>query len=149
MIYAKSEDVIRAKPEEVYRLLKDITMWPEIFPPCQKAKVLSFENNIEMIELTALTKGKLFSWTSKRVHNDKEMNISFQQTVPTPPLVYMKGTWHVEPEGENTKVILIHEFRLKWNFCEKLLGMIARKFFVDSNSEREIKGLKEFCERSH
>lgn len=148
MTNARSECVIHAEPEKVYEGLKNITMWTDIFPPCQKARVISWKDGVELVELTALTKGKLFSWTSKRIHNDKELSISFQQMEPAYPLGYMSGIWSVQPYQGQSKVILTHEFEVKWKLFRKFTGFIAKKFFVDANSEREVRGLKEYCERT-
>ncbi|WP_054750312.1 type II toxin-antitoxin system RatA family toxin [Ruminiclostridium josui] len=82
MHYTESTIEIKADADEVYEAIKDVSRWPEIFPPCQAAKILKAEKNRIEVEMTAITKNKEFKWKSERVYDDEKKIVTFRQYEP-------------------------------------------------------------------
>lgn len=148
MFRTKNVITINSQASKVYDAIKNISIWPLIFPPCESVKIESFENNIEIVRITAKTKNKSFSWLSKRIHIDKDNCVEFEQLEPATPLSYMSGAWTVQSIGDCSRVFLTHEFRVKPQVCKFIIGWVAKKFFVEANSKKELRGLKYYCENN-
>lgn len=148
MYYTESNVIIHADAKEVYNIVKDVCKWPEIFPPCKCVKILKEEDQRIEIELTAITRKKEFSWKSERIYDDKNRTVFFRQFEPAKPLKFMTGKWIVEESNGNSLVKLTHEFDVNVKYFKRLLSFIARVFFIDTNSERELNGLKLYLERN-
>jgi len=149
MIHTISKGFINADADEVYSVLKNIKMWPEIFPPCQNTRIIKKTKAYEVVEITSFTKGKTSSWESQRVFKDENREISFKQLKTAKPLSIMQGIWIVLPKEVGTEVVLKHTFCIKPLILQFFLGRIIKKFFVDANSDNEIAGLKKYCERGN
>lgn len=148
MIYAVSKGIIYAEADDVYAVLKNIDIWPEIFPPCLNTKIISSYKVSEIVEITSLTKGKTSSWRSQRVFRNEQRKILFRQIKPAKPLSLMHGIWIVVPHENYTEVVLKHRFNIKPFILHLLIGRIVKRFFVDANSDNEIIGLKKYCEEA-
>lgn len=149
MYETSSQISIKAPLNKVYEAIKDVSKWPEIFPPCQSVNIERESDNELVMKITALTKGKLFSWISIRRADDPNYTVDFQQLKPVSPLVFMSGSWICKAHGDNTHVELIHTFDLKSIRFKRVLSWIAKCFFIDSNSVRELRGLKTYLERGN
>ncbi len=148
MIYTVSKGTIYAEADAVYSVLKNIAIWPDIFPPCQKTRIISSYKDSEIVEITSLTNGKTSSWRSQRVFRDDERKVFFRQLKTAKPLSLMQGIWIVVPHDNCTEVILKHRFNIKPFILHVLIGRIVKKYFVDANSDNEIAGLKRYCEEA-
>ncbi len=147
MYETSSQINIKAPVNKVYGAVKDVSKWPEIFPPCQSVNIESESDNELIMKITALTKGRLFSWLSIRKADDRNYRVNFQQLEPVTPLIYMSGSWNCEVCGDNTRVELIHTFDLKSLRFKRILAWVIKCFFINSNSVRELRGLKTYLER--
>src|SRR5208337_1096442 len=79
--------------ETAFHLCLDVANWPEVFPPCLDAKVLTETETSQHIALTAKANGNVFSWESKRQIDRNKHRIEFFQAKPSPLVKFMKGSW--------------------------------------------------------
>ncbi|WP_406436113.1 aromatase/cyclase [Streptomyces sp. NBC_00631] len=134
------EITISAPAAEVYRLIADVANWPRIFPPTIYVDHLERSGNEELIGIWATANGQAKNWTSRRVLDPEGLRITFRQTVSTPPVASMGGTWIIEPAGEGTsRVRLLHDYTA---VDDDPAGLAWIDEAVDRNSRSELAALK-------
>ncbi|MEV5955430.1 aromatase/cyclase [Streptomyces sp. NPDC051987] len=134
------EITISAPAAEVYRLIADVANWPRIFPPTIYVDHLERSGNEELIGIWATANGQAKNWTSRRVLDPEGLRITFRQTVSTPPVASMGGTWIIEPLDEGTsRVRLLHDYTA---VDDDPAGLAWIDEAVDRNSRSELAALK-------
>ncbi|MEU9413211.1 aromatase/cyclase [Streptomyces sp. NPDC048281] len=134
------EITVSAPAAEVYRLIADVANWPRIFPPTIYVDHLERSGNEELIGIWATANGEAKNWTSHRVLDPERLRITFRQTVSTPPVASMGGTWIIEPAGEGaSRVRLLHDYTA---VDDDPAGLAWIDEAVDRNSRSELAALK-------
>ncbi|MER6225876.1 aromatase/cyclase [Streptomyces sp. 900105755] len=134
------EITVSAPAAEVYRLIADVANWPRIFPPTIYVDHLERSGNEELIGIWATANGEAKNWTSRRVLDPEGLRITFRQTVSTPPVASMGGTWIIEPAGEGaSRVRLLHDYTA---VGDDPAGLAWIDEAVDRNSRSELAALK-------
>ncbi|MFE3169379.1 aromatase/cyclase [Streptomyces sp. NPDC059224] len=134
------EVTISAPAAEVYRLIADVANWPRIFPPTIYVDHLERSADQELIGIWATANGEAKNWTSRRVLDPAGLRITFRQTVSTPPVASMGGTWIIEPLDEATaRVRLLHDYTA---VDDDPAGLAWIDEAVDRNSRSELAALK-------
>ncbi|MER6539539.1 aromatase/cyclase [Streptomyces sp900105755] len=134
------EIMVSAPAAEVYRLIADVANWPRIFPPTIYVDHLERSGNEELIGIWATAGGEAKNWTSRRVLDPERLRITFRQTVSTPPVATMGGTWIIEPAGEGaSRVRLLHDYTA---VGDDPAGLAWIDEAVDRNSRSELAALK-------
>ncbi|MFD4503893.1 aromatase/cyclase [Streptomyces sp. NPDC058457] len=131
---------ISAPATEVYRLIADVANWPRIFPPTIYVDHLERSGDEELIGIWATANGEAKNWTSRRVLDPEALRITFRQTVSTPPVASMGGTWIIEPADEGaSRVRLLHDYTA---VDDDPAGLAWIDEAVDRNSRSELAALK-------
>ncbi|MER7181910.1 aromatase/cyclase [Streptomyces hyaluromycini] len=131
---------ISAPAAEVYRLIADVANWPRIFPPTIYVDHLERSGSEELIGIWATANGEAKNWTSRRVLDPEALRITFRQTVSTPPVASMGGTWIIEPAGAGvSRVRLLHDYTA---VDDDPAGLAWIDEAVDRNSRSELAALK-------
>lgn len=131
---------VQAPAPVVYRLLADVTNWPQMFPPSVHVEYLERSGRHERIQIWATANGEAKTWTSRRELDPDVMRIEFRQERSTPPVGAMGGTWIVEPVSEDQcHVRLLHDYRAVDDDPANL-DWIEQA--VDRNSGSELGALK-------
>ncbi|MGW3131960.1 aromatase/cyclase [Streptomyces sp. NPDC001123] len=134
------EVTISAPAAEVYRLIADVANWPRIFPPTIYVDHLERSGNEELIGIWATANGEAKNWTSRRVLDPEGLRITFRQTVSTPPVASMGGTWIIEPlDTATSRVRLLHDYTA---VGDDPAGLAWIDEAVDRNSRSELAALK-------
>ena len=134
------EITVSAPAAEVYRLIADVANWPRIFPPTIYVDHLERSGNEELIGIWATANGAAKNWTSRRVLDPDGLRITFRQTVSTPPVASMGGTWIIEPLGAAaSRVRLLHDYTA---VDDDPAGLAWIDEAVDRNSRSELAALK-------
>jgi aromatase len=134
------EITVSAPAAEVYRLIADVANWPRIFPPTIYVDHLERSGNEELIGIWATANGEAKNWTSRRVLDPEGLRITFRQTVSTPPVASMGGTWIIEATGEGaSRVRLLHDYTA---VGDDPAGLAWIDEAVDRNSRSELAALK-------
>lgn len=134
------EITISAPAAEVYRLIADVANWPRIFPPTIYVDHLERSAGQELIGIWATANGEAKNWTSHRVLDPAGLRITFRQTVSTPPVASMGGTWIIEPlDDGSARVRLLHDYTA---VGDDPAGLAWIDEAVDRNSRSELAALK-------
>ncbi|MGW2687989.1 aromatase/cyclase [Streptomyces sp. NPDC001414] len=134
------EITISAPAAEVYRLIADVANWPRIFPPTIYVDHLERSAGQELIGIWATANGEAKNWTSRRVLDPDGLRITFRQTVSTPPVASMGGTWIIEPlDDGSARVRLLHDYTA---VGDDPAGLAWIDEAVDRNSRSELAALK-------
>ncbi|VTT23656.1 hypothetical protein [Streptococcus gordonii] len=148
MIKTCSEIVINSETSKAFNAIVDVSLWPEMFQPCQEVILNSTSNSEQIMTVKAKSIFKVHSWRSKRLINYSNYVIDFKQLETVYPIVNMLGSWEFKVEGNVTRVKLMHCFSVsvKNKILEKIIEILIKKIYVDRNSQRELRGLKKYCE---
>ncbi|MER5264945.1 aromatase/cyclase [Actinosynnema sp. NPDC002837] len=133
------EITVQAPPADVYRMLAEVENWPRLFPPSVYVDCVEREGNRERIRIWATANGEPKNWTSRRELDPDNLRITFAQEVSSPPVAEMSGTWVIEPQGEQTRLRLLHTYRAIDDDPEGLEWIDQA---VDRNSKAELPSLK-------
>ncbi|MEU6826045.1 aromatase/cyclase [Streptomyces atriruber] len=141
------EITIGAPAATVYRLLADVSHWPQIFPPTIHVEREETGTNQERIRIWATANGEPKNWTSRRTLDPEALRIGFRQEVTTAPVAAMGGTWIVEPlDTDRSRVRLLHDYRAIDDDPRDLQWIDQA---VDTNSTSELAALKDNVEHAH
>ncbi|MCY7172669.1 SRPBCC family protein [Streptococcus gallolyticus subsp. gallolyticus] len=142
-----SKVFVSAKSDDVLDAVIDANNWPKIFPPCKKVKMECFGDK-QRILIQAKSFIKTFNWQSEREVDYSSRRVYFKQLTTVFPVKEMKGYWEVTKQVNGVEVILVHEYKIYGLFGlqSTLLLKLLKYFYVDKNSERELLGLKRYCE---
>jgi aromatase len=89
--------VCDATSELVYSIIRDVSIWPELFEPCVATAVIDETASTQVVRVEALQKGQRVSWDSRRRYRDEIRRIDYQLIVPMPFVEAMSGEWRVVP----------------------------------------------------
>nr|P41178.1 RecName: Full=Granaticin polyketide synthase bifunctional cyclase/dehydratase; AltName: Full=ORF4 [Streptomyces virginiae]CAA77600.1 bifunctional cyclase/dehydratase [Streptomyces virginiae] len=104
------EYTIGAPAATVYRLLADVSHWPQIFPPTIHVERQATGAHQERIHIWATANGQAKNWTSRRTLDPEALRIDSASEVTTAPVAAMGGTWIVEPLGaDSSRIRLLHD----------------------------------------
>ena len=137
-----------------YSVLKDITLWPQIFEACKTVQIIKCNDNCEEIAVTANGQGQLLSWITCRTYDDKRYTINFTLPKPMPLLKSMQGSWRVIALGEQRCIIYVERYFELLNEVTNIMDNITDKAdayrfilrFSNENADIEMQSLKLFME---
>lgn len=138
---------IAASAEKVFGLLADVAGWPQLFTPTIHVEVLEEDPAGEqLLRIWATAQGVPRTWVSRRQLDPAAGGIVFRQTVPSPPLQWMRGEWKVSAAGaDGCTVALLHDYRV---VDDDPAGEALVAAAVERNSTAELAALKTGAERS-
>jgi ribosome-associated toxin RatA of RatAB toxin-antitoxin module len=135
---------VSASPERVFGLLREVSLWPQIFPPTVHAEYLERQPASERLQLWARANDAVRTWTSHRRLSFDELRISFAQERPAPPVASMAGEWSLRcADGGTTAVLLTHDFSVVDDDPSSLQWL---REATDRNSRAELAALKAVAE---
>jgi aromatase len=141
------EITVDAPAATVYRLIAEVTHWPQIFPPTIFVDHLEQGTTHERIRIWATANGEPKNWTSRRTLDADRLRIDFRQEVSTPPVAAMGGTWIIEPlSAESSRIRLLHDYRAVDDDPDGLAWIDEA---VDRNSRSELAALRVNVESAH
>ncbi|HEY0804041.1 MAG TPA: aromatase/cyclase [Pseudonocardiaceae bacterium] len=146
MTTVEHEITVNADAADVYRMLADVTHWPQLFPPSVYVDYLERDGNEERIRIWATANGTPKNWTSRRLLDPEARSIRFWQEVSAPPVAEMNGTWIIEPAGDGaTRLRLRHQYRA---IDDRPADLAWIDEAVDTNSHAELASLKASMEQA-
>ncbi len=144
---------IDSSKEDAMDMIANVSAWPAVFPPCQRASIIEDKKGRQLIEITALANGVAMTWRSKRVIDLDNNVISFEQVSPSPLLKKMTGEWRFLPTEKGVRVELDHAYEVKNDVSglvqdvatvEDAEAFILRS--VNENSNKELASIKSALE---
>ncbi|QKW21665.1 SRPBCC family protein [Kitasatospora sp. NA04385] len=135
---------VDAPAETVYRIVADVTTWPQYFAPNVHVEHLEQTAGSERIRIWATANGEVKSWVSRRELDAENLKVTFRQEVSQAPVASMGGTWLVTPVDEGHSLLeLHHDFTAVDDLPENVAWINAA---LDRNSESELAGIRQIAE---
>jgi len=146
MIFKTSDSImVNSSIEKVSTIIKNISNWPEIFPPCKKIEILQQNDKYTKFYLTAVSRGITNRWLSEQVILEHDKLIKFRQIESSWPLSFMQGEWELQKFKDQTLITMNHRFGIKGTILfQYVIGIIIKKFFVDKNTRLELQAIANF-----
>lgn len=129
-----------ASADTVFARLRDVSAWPNLFPPTIHAEVLEQGDRVEKIRIWAVANGEPKSWVSVRQIDPEKRTIQFEQARTAAPVGRMIGRWEVrETDDGGSEVELYHGYYPREDTPEQWAVIDTA---VDRNSNSELAALK-------
>lgn len=110
-------------PEDIFRLVDDVSLYPEFLPWCTGAKVLSREGPTMRASLSVGFRGVKQSFSTEN-HNSPPHEITMK--LLDGPFRSLDGCWRFHDlRGKGCKI----EFNLAWTFSSVVLGALVGPVF--------------------
>lgn len=121
----KKSVLIWYSPSEMYRLVTDVDHYPQFLPWCDKARVVSHEENGMLAEIGIAFSGIHQTFTTQNVHTlDRQVIINLVNG----PFSKLEGEWNFLPLGEPIQRACKVELTLTYGF-DNTLGRIISPVF--------------------
>lgn len=121
----KKSVLIWYSPSEMYRLVTDVDHYPQFLPWCDKARVVSHEENGMLAEIGIAFSGIHQTFTTQNVHTlDRQVIINLVNG----PFSKLEGEWNFLPLGEPVQRACKVELTLTYGF-DNTLGRIISPVF--------------------
>lgn len=144
---------VESSRDNAFNLVNAVEDWPDIFPPCEAARVVEHDGEWRTIEVTAHVGDDVRTWRSRRRVDTEACKVEFAQEDPFPPIDSMTGYWRVTGTDETSRITLVHEFETSGATAaaaDPPLDLDAAERWIrtvcDNNSEKELEAFKEACE---
>jgi len=120
----KKSVLIWYSPAEMYRLVVDVDAYPQFLPWCDKARVVSHEDNGMVAEIGIAFGGIHQSFTTRNTHVvDQQVTIKLVNG----PFSKLEGDWNFIPLGANQRACRV-ELVLNYGFDSTLGRLISPVF---------------------
>jgi ribosome-associated toxin RatA of RatAB toxin-antitoxin module len=120
----KKSVLIWYSPAEMYRLVVDVDAYPQFLPWCDKARVVSHEDNGMLAEIGIAFGGIHQSFTTRNTHVvDQQVTIKLVNG----PFSKLEGDWNFIPLGANQRACRV-ELVLNYGFDSALGRLISPVF---------------------
>lgn len=147
--YARHSVVCDATADEVYAMVRDPRIWPDIFDACVGVSVVESDGTGELVRIEALQDGRRVSWDTRRRYVDEAHRIEYELPVPMPFVGRMSGQWRVVPLGADRCLLTVDR---TWRMLPDVRGVRAEvttveqadaivRTFVDDNARNEMRAI--------
>ncbi|WP_296492079.1 type II toxin-antitoxin system RatA family toxin [Rhodoferax sp.] len=121
----KKSVLIWYSPAEMYRLVTDVDQYPQFLPWCDKARVVTHEENGVLAEIGIAFSGIHQTFTTRNVHTvDRQVIINLVDG----PFSKLEGEWNFLPLGDATQRACKVELALTYSF-ESAIGRLVSPVF--------------------
>ncbi|MFJ2967584.1 SRPBCC family protein [Streptomyces collinus] len=133
--------VINAKPERVFELTNDISLWPKIFNGYRGVEVLSWQRNGRFTKIFfELTDDEGSSWRSWRLLDHEELIAIAERAEPLYPFAFMHLKWTYQAAADSgTSMTWIQDFELDESCDIPVEQAVARMVAHTRDNQRTIK----------
>lgn len=142
-----NEITIRATPEQVWTLLANLELLDQYDPTVRKSTLLSAEKTgIGASRKVEMLDGKNWFVEKVTVFRPNEA-LTFQLTDCSFPIQSLQHSYRFEKVGEQTKVIQVMEYTVKFGLLGKLMDSLMIRKQSDSGIKKFFAGLKAYAEK--
>ncbi len=121
----KKSVLIWYSPAEMYRLVIDVDAYPQFLPWCDKARVVSHEENGMLAEIGIAFSGIHQTFSTRNTHvPDRQVIINLVNG----PFSKLEGDWKFLPLGDETQRACKVELTLTYGFDNALGRLISPVF---------------------
>jgi len=121
----KKSVLIWYSPAEMYRLVIDVDRYPEFLPWCDKARVVSLEEDGMLAEIGIAFSGIHQTFSTRNHHQaDRQVIINLVNG----PFSQLEGEWNFLPLGDSEQRACKVELSLTYGFDSTLARLISPVF---------------------
>jgi ribosome-associated toxin RatA of RatAB toxin-antitoxin module len=121
----KKSVLIWYSPAEMYRLVTDVDQYPQFLPWCDRARVVSLEENGMLAEIGISFSGIHQTFTTRNAHiQDQQVLIKLVNG----PFSHLEGEWNFLPLGSENERACKVELTLTYGF-DNTLGRLVSPVF--------------------
>ena len=102
---------VRGSADAAYRLLADVSLWPQHFQPTVFAERVEGDDTDERIRIWAFANGEVRTWTSRRRLDPVARSVEFRQEVSQPLDVAERSVPFVQMEHRRLQAKRAHGAR--------------------------------------
>jgi len=135
---------IKATPEEIYPILKEMEKYPDFMDDLVSVEVLERRENSTVTKWVSNVDGRIIRWTELDEFDDARMHIAYRQIEGD--LNKFEGEWLLTPLTDGTEIKLTVDFEFGIPMIAGLLNPILKKK-VRVNSENMLKAIKNRLEK--
>ncbi len=137
---------IQAPLAVVFGLARDVERWPQLLPAYRWCRVLERAQNRLTFAMAGCIRGWPARWVAVQEVDEEGHAIVFR---------HLRGitrgmtvTWRFEPEGEKTRVVLVHDLTLRWPLVGRwVTEWIVGPVFLDFIAQRTLEAVRMQAER--
>lgn len=143
MPYVEVSLPVKAQPQKVYPILRDMEKYPDFMDDLESVEVIERKDNTTLTKWVSNVDGRVIKWTEQDVFDDENMHISYKQTEGD--LKKFEGEWILTPIPEGTEIKLTVDFEFGIPMIAGLLNPILKKK-VRENSMNMLEAIKKRLE---
>lgn len=137
---------IRAPLGAVFDLVRDVERWPRLLPAYRRCRILERTQDRLTFAMAGCIRGWPARWVAVQEADEPGRRIVFR---------HLRGitrgmvvAWQFEPDGEGTRVVLVHDLTLSWPLvgrwaAERIVGPV----FLDFIARRTLEAVRAWAER--
>lgn len=144
MPYVEVTLPVKARPQDIYPILKDMEKYPEFMADLVSVEVIERQDNETVTKWVSNVDGRIIRWTERDLFDDTNMHIAYSQIEGD--LKKFEGEWVLTPIEDGTEIKLTVDFEFGIPMIAGLLNPILKKK-VRVNSENMLKAIKDRLER--
>ncbi|WP_299448123.1 type II toxin-antitoxin system RatA family toxin [uncultured Phascolarctobacterium sp.] len=144
MPYVETKAVIKAEPQKIYDIVKDMAAYPNFMKDLVSVEILERGENYTISHWVSNVDGRKIIWTERDTFYPEEKKITYAQTEGD--LKRMEGSWLIVPQADGCEVTLAVDFEFGIPMIAGLLNPILKKK-VRENSENMLTSIKEQIEK--
>lgn len=113
-------------PDEMFRLVTDVALYPEFLPWCDQSRVLESDAHSMLAEVGISLGGLKQTFTTRNTH---EQGRSVVMALVKGPFSDLNGTWRFLPVGDGTQRACKVELDLQYGFSSATLAALVGPVF--------------------
>jgi coenzyme Q-binding protein COQ10 len=116
---------IKAKPDEVYPILKEMDKYPEFMDDLESVEIIERNANTTQTRWVSNVDGRVIKWIELDTFDDENMHITYRQIEGD--LKKFEGEWILTPLENGTEIKLTVDFEFGIPMIAGLLNPILKK----------------------
>lgn len=112
------------KADLIDDIIMDIEKYPEFLPWCQKAKIISKNDDFLTAELSVEFKGFTENYISKVNREDKDGRYYIEVVAISGPFKLLKNIWSIKQLDNGAEVDFSIDFEFKSRILDMIIGMV-------------------------
>lgn len=144
MPYVEVTLPIKAKPDEVYPILKEMDKYPEFMDDLESVEIIERNANTTQTRWVSNVDGRVIKWIELDTFDDENMHITYRQIEGD--LKKFEGEWILTPLENGTEIKLTVDFEFGIPMIAGLLNPILKKK-VRENSMSMLQAIKNRLEK--
>ncbi|MGI6093448.1 MAG: cyclase [Veillonellaceae bacterium] len=125
MPYVEVTLPIKAKPDEVYPILKEMDKYPEFMDDLESVEIIERNANTTQTRWVSNVDGRVIKWIELDTFDDENMHITYRQIEGD--LKKFEGEWILTPLENGTEIKLTVDFEFGIPMIAGLLNPILKK----------------------